>query len=115
MSMAPTVPWRVALRSALLAPVKRLMIWGRKGMRTLQLSDTTLRDGEQMPGVRLRPEQKVVLAQALAEAGIDSLDAGFPAAAPEEAEAIRRIVREVRGPVITALARCARPDIDQAG
>ncbi|MBX6313766.1 MAG: pyruvate carboxyltransferase [Isosphaeraceae bacterium] len=84
----------------------------RKGI--VLLSDTTLRDGEQMPGLRLRPEAKVAIARALAAAGFHSIDAGFPAAAPEEVEAIRRIVAEVRGPILTAHCRTLAADIDRA-
>jgi 2-isopropylmalate synthase len=85
-----------------------------KRRKTLLLSDTTLRDGEQTPGVRLSPDDKVAIAHALAAAGIHSIDAGFPAAAAEEREAIRRIFKEVRGPVITAHCRTLRQDIDLA-
>src|SRR5262245_16757503 len=67
-----------------------------------------------MPGIRLDPDQKVAIARALAAAGFHSIDAGFPAAAPEEVEAVRRIVAEVRGPIITALCRTLPSDIDVA-
>ncbi|MBD0325664.1 MAG: 2-isopropylmalate synthase [Pyrinomonadaceae bacterium] len=77
-------------------------------------SDTTLRDGEQMPGASLRPAEKVLIAKALADIGIKSIDAGFPICAKSETEAIRRIVREVEGPVISALSRTLRSDIDAA-
>jgi 2-isopropylmalate synthase len=84
------------------------------GLRQILLSDTTLRDGEQMAGAALRPEQKVRVARALAEAGVNSIDAGFPACGASEVEAIRAIVREVRGPVIMALCRALHADIDDA-
>jgi 2-isopropylmalate synthase len=77
-------------------------------------SDTTLRDGEQMPGASLRPDEKVQIAKALAEIGVKSIDAGFPVCAPSEVEAIRRIAREVDGPVISALCRTLPGDIDAA-
>jgi 2-isopropylmalate synthase len=87
----------------------------------LFLSDTTLRDGEQMPGVRLGPEDKVAIAKALAKAGIHSIDAGFPAAAREEIEAIQQIVKELLpagkalfGPIINAHCRTLKSDIDAA-
>jgi 2-isopropylmalate synthase len=92
--------------------VERSMIWRHKRRGLLFLSDTTLRDGEQMSGVRLDPEAKVTIAKALAAAGIHSIDAGSPAASREEVEAIRRIVREVHGPVITAHCRTLPQDID---
>jgi 2-isopropylmalate synthase len=78
-------------------------------------SDTTLRDGEQMPGASLRPAEKVLIAKALAEIGVKSIDAGFPICAKSETEAIQRIVREVEAPVvISALCRTLRSDIDAA-
>lgn len=78
-------------------------------------SDTTLRDGEQMPGASLRPGEKVLIAKALTAIGIKSIDAGFPICAKSEIEAIQRIVREVEGPVIiSALSRTLRSDIDAA-
>ena len=83
-------------------------------LRQILLSDTTLRDGEQMAGAALRPEQKVRIARALAEAGVNSIEAGFPACGECEVEAIRAIVREVRGTVIMALCRALPSDIDKA-
>ncbi len=80
----------------------------------LTISDTTLRDGAQMPGVRLSVEDKIVIAKALAEAGVDVIEAGFPAGSDLEIEAVRRIVAEVPGPVIMALCRTVRGDIDAA-
>jgi 2-isopropylmalate synthase len=92
--------------------IERAVIWRHKRKGLLFLSDTTLRDGEQMPGVRLSPDDKVAISKALAEAGIHSIDAGSPAAAPVEVEAVGRIIREVRGPVITAHCRTLNSDID---
>src|SRR3954447_1083846 len=91
--------------------IEGLMVRRRKRSGEVYLSDTTLRDGEQMPGVRLDPDRKVLIAEALAQAGIDSLDAGFPAASADDARAIRRIVAKVRGPVITALCRTLPSDV----
>jgi 2-isopropylmalate synthase len=83
-------------------------------VRTVHFSDTTLRDGEQMPGAALGPDDKVVIARALARAGVTSIDAGFPASSADEVEAIRRIVREVPGPSISAFCRTVHGDIDKA-
>jgi 2-isopropylmalate synthase len=77
-------------------------------------SDTTLRDGEQMPGASLRAEEKVMIARALADAGVRSIDAGFPACAKSEVEAVRMVAREVEGAVISALCRTLASDIDAA-
>ncbi len=83
-------------------------------LKDVYFSDTTLRDGEQMPGASLTPEEKVEIAKALAKAGVHSLDAGFPACASSEIEAIQRIVKEVKEPVISALCRALDSDIDKA-
>jgi 2-isopropylmalate synthase len=100
--------------STVLRQVELASIWLHKRKGLLFLSDTTLRDGEQMPGVRLNPQQKLEIALALARAGIHSIDAGFPAAAQEEIDSIRQIARSVRGPVINAHCRTLAADIDAA-
>ncbi len=74
--------------------------------------DTTLRDGEQSPGASLNPDQKLAIACQLARLGVDVIEAGFPLSSPGDFEAVQRIAREVQGPMVTALARAARPDID---
>src|SRR3990172_6469930 len=100
--------------SMILRQVERAAIWRHKRKGLLFLSDTTLRDGEQMPGVRLNPDEKVQIAQSLARVGIHSIDAGFPAAAREEIESIRRIASSVHGPVINGHCRTLKSDIDAA-
>jgi 2-isopropylmalate synthase len=100
------------LGQAVLA-LERMIVWQKKWRRTVLLSDTTLRDGEQMAGVRLDPEQKVTLARALAAAGFDSIDAGSPAASAEEIEAVRRIAREVPRAFVTVHCRTVPNDIDK--
>jgi 2-isopropylmalate synthase len=67
-----------------------------------------------MPGATLTVPEKLCIAKALASLGVSSLDAGFPACAPDEIEAIRQIVREVPGVVISALCRAVSSDIDRA-
>ncbi len=76
--------------------------------------DTTLRDGEQSPGNSMNMQEKLRMAQALAELGVDIVEAGFPIASPGDFEAVRAIARQIRGPVIAGLARCERGDIDRA-
>src|SRR5437867_10405684 len=76
--------------------------------------DTTLRDGEQAPGFSMDVPAKVTLAHALDALGVDIIEAGFPIASPADAEAVRQVAREVRRPVIAALARCRPQDIDEA-
>jgi 2-isopropylmalate synthase len=80
----------------------------------LIISDTTLRDGAQMPGVRFSVDDKVAIAKALAEAGVDVIEAGFPAVSEREIEAVRRICAEAPGPLIMVLCRCVTADIDAA-
>ncbi|WP_099209726.1 2-isopropylmalate synthase [Thermococcus henrietii] len=77
--------------------------------------DTTLRDGEQTPGVSLTVEEKVEIAKQLARLNVDVIEAGFPVASPGEFEAVRRIAETVTGPVIAALARAVEGDIRKAG
>ena len=76
--------------------------------------DTTLRDGEQTPGVSFTPEEKLRIAVQLARLGVDVIEAGFPAASPGDLEAVRRVALEVEGPVICALARAVEADIRAA-
>lgn len=81
---------------------------------TVTIFDTTLRDGEQAPGNALHPEEKLRLARQLARLGVDVLEAGFPAASEADFRGVAEIARRVRGPAITALARCTDGDIDLA-
>ncbi len=80
----------------------------------LIIFDTTLRDGEQAPGIALTPDEKVSIAHQLARLRVDVIEAGFAASSPGDLEAVTRIAKEVRGPVIASLARCVPNDIDQA-
>ncbi|MBO49904.1 MAG: pyruvate carboxyltransferase [Planctomycetaceae bacterium] len=94
--------------------VKRAVINHHRRGDTVLFSDTTLRDGEQMPGATLEPHEKVRIAQALEAAGVHSLDAGFPASSQADIEAIRLMIGVIKGPVLTALCRTVRGDIDAA-
>ena len=80
----------------------------------LIIFDTTLRDGEQAPGFSMRIDEKLRMARQLAALGVDIIEAGFPIASDADAEAVRTIATHVRGPVIAALARCNRADIERA-
>ncbi|HUO45454.1 MAG TPA: 2-isopropylmalate synthase [Acidimicrobiia bacterium] len=80
----------------------------------LVIFDTTLRDGEQAPGIALTPDEKVVIAHQLAKLRVDVLEAGFAASSPGDFEAVSRIAAGVRGPVIASLARAHPDDIDRA-
>src|SRR5437660_1199741 len=76
--------------------------------------DTTLRDGEQAPGFSMDVPSKLSMAGALDSLGVDIIEAGFPIASPADSEAVRQIAASVRRPVIAALARTRRPDIEEA-
>ncbi|WP_320673214.1 2-isopropylmalate synthase [Patulibacter defluvii] len=77
--------------------------------------DTTLRDGEQSPGISLNKGEKLEIAHQLARLGVDVIEAGFPIASPGDFDAVQAIAREVQGPVIAGLARAQAGDIDRAG
>src|ERR1700712_1113811 len=84
---------------------------------TVVFFDTTLRDGEQSPGATLSSAEKLEIARQLARLGVDIIEAGFPAASPDDLAAVQRIAEEVGkadGPVICGLARCVRSAIDKA-
>ncbi len=76
--------------------------------------DTTLRDGEQAPGCSMTQPEKLRVARALAELGVDVIEAGFPAASRGDWESVNAVAREVREPIIAGLARCTREDIELA-
>ncbi|HIE91743.1 MAG TPA: 2-isopropylmalate synthase [Acidobacteria bacterium] len=77
----------------------------------LIIFDTTLRDGEQAPGFSMNTAEKLRLARQLQSLGVDVLEAGFPIASADDAEAVRLIATEIKGPVIAGLTRCDRADI----
>jgi 2-isopropylmalate synthase len=81
-------------------------------MNRVIVFDTTLRDGEQAPGAAMNQAQKLLVARALAKLGVDVMEVGFPVASPGDFQAVEAIARQVDGPVICALARAARADID---
>ena len=76
--------------------------------------DTTLRDGEQSPGFSMNLHEKLRMAEALANLGVDVIEAGFPIASPGDFDSVKLIADEVRGPVIAGLARTGRADILRA-
>lgn len=84
-------------------------------MIPIQIYDTTLRDGEQAPGAAMLPAQKLAIAEALQRLGVDTIEAGFPAASPEDARALADIARECRDVRIAAFARTKLDDIAAAG
>ena len=87
----------------------------------VKIFDTTLRDGEQSPGATMTSAEKLEVARTLAKLGVDIIEAGFPAASPDDLEAVQRIAREVgnpsdgsKAPIICGLARATKNDIDKA-
>lgn len=83
-------------------------------MRRIEIFDTTLRDGEQSPGVALNVDEKLQIARQLTKLGVNVLEAGFPIASPGDFEAVRRIAQEVRNVRVAALARAHAKDIECA-
>ncbi len=81
-------------------------------MKRLQIFDTTLRDGEQSPGYGMTSEQKLQLARQLEALGVDVIEAGFPAASPEDLAGVQRIAESVKKSTIATLARCTDGDIE---
>jgi 2-isopropylmalate synthase len=80
----------------------------------LIIFDTTLRDGEQSPGASMNLAEKLEIAHALQELGVDVIEAGFPISSPGDFEAVQTVARQVEGPTICGLARCNPADIDRA-
>ena len=77
--------------------------------------DTSLRDGEQSPGVAFNVQDKIEIARQLQRLGVDIIEAGFPASSPGDFEAVKAVVSDVRGTRIAALARAVQRDVDAAG
>jgi len=84
-------------------------------MSKITIFDTTLRDGEQSPGATMSTAEKLRLAHQLDKLGVDVIEAGFPVASDDDFEGVRSIVKEIRRPVIAALARAHPLDVDRAG
>jgi len=80
----------------------------------VMIFDSTLRDGEQTPGAKLNLEEKVKIAHQLAKLNVDVIEAGFPVSSPGEFKAVQEISKEIKGPVICALSRTLKGDIDTA-
>lgn len=82
--------------------------------RKIEFFDTTLRDGEQTPGVSFSIKEKVQIAKQLEKWGVTVIEAGFPAASPDSFEAVKQIAGAMETAAVTGLARCVKSDIDQA-
>ena len=82
--------------------------------KRIYIFDTTLRDGEQTPGVSLNPQEKLEIAKQLESLGVDVIEAGFPVASNGDFEAVKLIAQNIKNSTVAALARCAKGDIDRA-
>ena len=80
--------------------------------RRISIFDTTLRDGEQSPGIALQPHEKEELAEQLERLGVDVIEAGFAAASPGDFEGVRAVARSVRRATVATLCRTRAGDID---
>ena len=81
-------------------------------MDTVTIFDTTLRDGEQSPGCSMNTAEKLEVARALAALRVDVIEAGFPVASPGDFACVEAIAKQIQGPTICGLARCAKADIE---
>ena len=80
----------------------------------LVIFDTTLRDGEQSPGIALTPSEKLLIAQQLEKLKVDVIEAGFAASSPGDWEGVNLIAKNIKNSTIASLARCHPDDIEQA-
>ncbi|MBL19402.1 MAG: 2-isopropylmalate synthase [Flavobacteriaceae bacterium] len=80
----------------------------------VQIFDTTLRDGEQVPGCKLNKAEKLILAKRLDELGVDIIEAGFPISSPGDFEAVSDVAKTVRNAIVCGLTRAVQKDIDVA-
>ena len=83
-------------------------------MRRIKIFDTTLRDGEQSPGIALRPDEKVEIARALEQLGVDVIEAGFAISSPGDFEGVAAVAQASTSATVASLARAAQADIDSA-
>jgi 2-isopropylmalate synthase len=83
--------------------------------RRIQIFDTTLRDGEQSPGIALQPHAKAEIADQLERLHVDVIEAGFAAASPGDFEGVRAVAETVGAPTVASLARSRKEDLDAAG
>src|SRR5687768_10592474 len=77
--------------------------------------DTTLRDGEQVPGCKLNTKEKIELALALEELGVDIIEAGFPISSPGDFQSVQEISKVIRAATVCGLSRAVQKDIETAG
>ncbi len=83
-------------------------------MEKIQIFDTSLRDGEQVPGCKLNPKEKIKIAKELEELGVDTIEAGFPISSPNDFESVNQISKEIKNTTVCALSRAVEKDIKAA-
>jgi 2-isopropylmalate synthase len=93
------------------APEKKGQTHVSEAQDRVVIFDTTLRDGEQSPGASMNLEQKLQVARALRDLGVDVIEAGFAAASPGDLAAIAAVGQQIEGPIIASLSRCNKGDI----
>jgi 2-isopropylmalate synthase len=81
----------------------------------IYIFDTTLRDGEQVPGCKLNTKEKVELALQLEELGVDIIEAGFPISSPGDFESVEQISKSIKTAQVCGLSRAVQKDIETAG
>ncbi len=99
--------------SAINRKIKRMVLRHQKAKPIVRISDTTLRDGAQTPGISLTAAERIRIANALTRAGVHSIDCGFASANQAEFDAMCEIARNVKGPILSGHARTKREDIDR--
>lgn len=82
------------------------------GREKVHIFDTTLRDGEQVPGCKLNHDQKLIVAKQIERLGVDVLEAGFPVSSPGDFKAVQMIAKEIKEPIICGLSRAIKEDIE---
>src|SRR5882757_11514195 len=82
--------------------------------KKINIFDTTLRDGEQVPGCKLNTKEKIELALALEDLGVDILEAGFPISSPGDFNSVREITKVLKNTSVAALSRAVQKDIEIA-
>jgi hypothetical protein len=80
----------------------------------IQIFDTTLRDGEQVPGSKLNTTEKIIIADQLELLGVNVIEAGFPVSSPGDFEAVEAIAKRIKNATVCALSRAVEKDIDAA-
>lgn len=76
--------------------------------KKIQIFDTTLRDGEQVPGCQLKTEEKVIIARELEALGVDVIEAGFPISSPGDFKSVVALTKSVKEPIVCALTRAKK-------